>query len=105
MEYRQYGESTTLETRHDSNETVNRNKRYRQIIEVLSTADKNLGMSAKQIAVKMCEKGYIPTGERNFSSPRITELCKKGIVEPIGKDICAYTGKKVTIYALMEDTL
>ena len=102
MEYRQYGESTTLETRHDSNETVNRELRYKQIIEILSTADKFLGMSAKQIAVEMQKKGYIPTSERNFTAPRLTELCKKGIVEPIGKDICNYTGKKVTYYALRE---
>ena len=102
MEYRQYGESTTLETRHDSNETVNRDKRYRQIIEILAKADNKLGMSAKQIAVEMQKRGYVPTNERNVSAPRLTELCRKGIVEPIGKDICAYTGKKVTYYALRE---
>lgn len=104
MEKRQYGESTTLETRADANESVNREKRYAQIIQVLKETELE-GLSAKQIANIMMQKGYIPTDERNFTAPRLTELCKKGIVEPIGKDICAYTGKKVTIYALMEDTL
>jgi len=102
MEKRQYGESTTLETRADANESVNRDKRYRQIIEILAKADNKLGMSAKQIAVEMQKRGYVPTNERNVSAPRLTELCKKGIVEPIGKDICNYTGKKVTYYALRE---
>lgn len=102
MEHRRYGQDVTMETRHDSHEKVDKAVRYRQIIEVLSTADKYLGMSAKQIAVEMQKKGYIPTSERNFTAPRLTELCKKGIVEPIGKDICNYTGKKVTYYALRE---
>lgn len=102
MEHRRYGQDVTVETRHDSHVTVDKEVRYKQIIEVLSTADKYLGMSAKQIAVEMQKKGYIPTSERNFTAPRLTELCKKGIVEPIGKDICNYTGKKVTYYALRE---
>ena len=102
MEKRQYGESTTLETRADANESVNREKRYAQIIDILNAHDNNLGMSAKQIAVEMQKKGLIPTSERNFTAPRLTELCKKGIVEPIGKDYCNFTGKKVTYYALRE---
>lgn len=101
MEKRQYGEFTTLETRADANESVNREKRYAQIIQVLNETESE-GLSAKQIANIMMQKGYIPTDERNFTAPRLTELCKKGVVEPIGKDICAYTGKKVTYYALRE---
>lgn len=102
MERRQYGEYTTLETRHDSHETVDKAVRYKQIIEVLKGADSNLGMSAKQIANVMMQKEYIPTDERNYTAPRLTELCKKGIVEPIGKEVCGFTGKKVTLYALRE---
>ena len=31
-------------------------------------------MTAKEIAVEMYKKGYIPSDERNFTAPRLTEL-------------------------------
>ena len=59
-------------------------------------------ISAKEIAVSMNEKGYIPTTERNFTAPRLTEMSQLGIVEPIGKKTCKYTKHKVTVYSLRE---
>lgn len=91
------GEFTTLETRGEAHETVDKQKRYRQIIEILTDGGK---MTAKEIAVEMCNRGYIPTSERNFTSPRLTELSQRGIVEPIGKIKCEYTGKTVAVYEL-----
>ena len=90
------GEFTTLETRYESNEMVDKQKRYRQIIEILQDQP----LTAKEVAVEMFKRGYIPTSERNFAAPRLTELSIKGIVEPIGKVICKYTGKKVAVYQL-----
>ena len=98
MEQRRYGQDITLETRAESHEKVDKAKRYRQIKSILS--GRKRGLTAKEIAVIMCKKGYIPTSERNFAAPRLTELCEQGIVEPIGKTICEYTGKKVTVYQL-----
>lgn len=100
MERRQYGEFTTYETRADSHESVDKQKRYAQIIECLT--GKENGLTAKECAVAMMKKGYIPTSERNFTAPRLTELSKNGVVEPIGKRVCRYTGKKVAVYALRE---
>ena len=97
IEINKLGEMPTLETRHEANESVDKEKRYKQIIEVL-TGDKK--MTAKEIAVEMYKRGYIPTTERNFTAPRLTEMSYKGIVEPIGKTKCEYTGKKVSIYKL-----
>lgn len=94
---RRFGENPTLETRSDANETVDRKKRYSQIIECLKETP---AMTAKEIAVRMMQKGYIPTAERNFTSPRLTEMSLNGIVEPIGKKKCQYTGKTVAVYAL-----
>lgn len=99
IEINRAGEIPTFETRHESNETVNKEKRYQQIIEVLSEGKQ---MTAKEIAVEMHNRGYIPTTERNFTAPRLTELSYKGIVEPIGKTKCQYTGKKVAVYELRE---
>ena len=101
MENRQYGTNPMAECRRDSHETLNKALRYRQIKKALSRR-KN-GMTAKEIAVYMCNAGQIPTSERNFTAPRLTELCEKGVVEPIGKKLCSYTGKKVTVYKLRSD--
>ena len=89
----------TDETKAEANETVDRQKRYRQIVECL----KDGNMTAKECAVEMSRRRYIPTSERNFTAPRLTELSKKGIVEPIGKKKCVYTGKTVAVYRLVMD--
>jgi hypothetical protein len=102
MERRRIGEITTLDTRSEANETVDKKKRYKQIIEILYGGKE---MTAKEIAVEMCNRGYIPTNERNFTAPRLTELSYKGIVEPIGKQKCTYTGKKVAVYKLREEQI
>ena len=97
-EKRNPGEVPTLETRHDAYETVDKQQRYNQIIECLTEKP---AQTAKEIAVMMQRKGYIPTSERNFVSPRLTELSKTGVVEPIGKKICDYTHKKVSVFSLI----
>ena len=99
---RRYGEMTTFETRGESHEQTDKVKRYSQIIECLR---ENPKMTAKQIAVRMHEKGYIPTTERNFTAPRLTEMSQRGIVEPIGKTKCQYTGKTVAVYVLCEEQM
>lgn len=95
---RRPGTIPTLETRSEAYEVVDKTKRYKQIIEIL----KGKQLTAKQIAVEMCKRGYIPTTERNYAAPRLTELSQKGIVEPIGKERCVYTGKTVAVYKLRD---
>ena len=99
MEIRRAGEMTTFETRGEAHESVDKRKRYSQIIECLKQCP---NMTAKEIAVMMMQKGYIPTSERNFTAPRLTEMSQTGIVEPIGKKVCTYTGKRVAVYALRD---
>lgn len=94
------GEAVTLETRHDSFEVVDREQRYKQIIEIMAEHPER-PLSAKEIAVFMHRKGFTPTEERNFSAPRLTELSQKGVVEPCGKIKCLYTGKTVAVYRLI----
>ena len=97
MEYRRMGEVPTLETRSDAEASVDKQKRYGEITECL----REFGdMTAKECAVVMMRKGYIPSSERNFTAPRLTEMSKKGIVEPIGKKKCEFTGKTVAVYSL-----
>lgn len=94
---REYGTIPTLECRHDSNEQVDRNTRYRQIVEILEEFG---DLSAREIASAMCLKGYAPTAERNWSAPRLTEMCEIGMVEQKGKKKCGVTKRSVSVYGL-----
>lgn len=89
----------TLENRRESYDSLDKQKRYIQILEVLG---KNK-MTAKEIAVEMFKRGMIPNSERNFTAPRLTELSYEGIVEPIGKKKCEYTGKTVSVFQLRSE--
>ena len=84
----------TYETRRESLETLDKEKRCIQILSVLDDKE----MTAKEIAVELYKKGLIPTSERNFVSPRLTEMSIDGRVEPVGKKKCDYTGKNVSTY-------
>ena len=91
---RQNGEYPAIETRAEAHEQVDKALRYKQILEILTEP-----MTAKEVAVEMHRRGFIPTTERNFSAPRLTEMQKDGKVEIIGKKKCEYTGKNVSVYA------
>lgn len=88
----------TEETRREANETTDKTKRYGEIKSILG--EHKDGLTAKEVAVQMYKKKLIPTSERNFSAPRLTELCEKGEVETFGKKKCEYTNKTVAIYRL-----
>ena len=98
IEYRRLGEIPTLETKTESYETVDKKKRYKQILEIM--IDNKEPMTAKEISVEMYKRGFTPTSERNFSSPRITELLRNGTLDVIGKKKCKFTGKTVSVYAV-----
>lgn len=70
--------------------------RYMQILDRLSTGNK----TAKEIAVELFDLGFIPSTERNYTAPRLTELEKMGYVEETAKQKCEYTGKAVTVYKI-----
>lgn len=94
MEARQPGQNVTLETRVQAEQEVNKQMRYNQILEVLGDKE----MTAKEIAQEMYIRELIPTNERNFTAPRLTELSIEGIVEPVGKKKCMWTNKMVSVY-------
>lgn len=96
---RRPGEIPTLDTRGEAHELVNKEKRYSQIVECLRETPQ---MTAKEIAVKMYQKGYVPSSERNFAAPRLTEMARAGIVEPVGKTKCQYTGRTVAVWELVD---
>lgn len=92
---------TTYETRHDSHEKVNKEKRYMQIKEILG----DRVMTAREIAVELFKRGYTTTTDRNCSAPRLTELVDKCEVEIAGKKYDEQTGRNVATYKIIAKQL
>ena len=86
------------ENRNVANLEVDKQKRYREILECLG--DKEL--TAREIAQEMYIRGYIPTNERNYVSPRATEMLIDGRLEVVGKRKCTWTGKNVSVFRKRE---
>lgn len=94
---RRPGETPTIDCRHDAHEIVDKKRRQKQIVACL----REIGpATAKEIAVHMMKKGLAMTDDRNVSAPRLTELGREGIVEPVGTKVCQYTGRTVTVWGL-----
>lgn len=89
----------TMETRQLSYEEVleNLGARHQAVLEALEESPQS---TAREIAVALWKKGIIPLPERNYVHPRLTELMDLGIVEPVDKRKCKYTGKMVAVYEL-----
>ena len=101
MERRKAGEYTTYETRGESHDKTDKNRRYKEILGILREHPE--GLTAKEVAVWMHRLKYARSTERNLSAPRLTELMNDGKVEPIGKKVCQYTGRKVAVFAIREE--
>lgn len=88
----------TQKTRQLSFEDIKpkRKIRYQQILDRLMTGTK----TAKEIAVELFDLELIPSTERNYTAPRLTELEKMGLVKVIDKRKCQYTGKTVAVYEI-----
>ena len=69
-------------------------------IQILNRLDKP--KTAKELAVELYELGFIPSTERNYTAPRLTELERMGYVRAIGKKKCEYTSKTVAVYERTE---
>lgn len=69
--------------------------RYEQILACMDSPK-----TAKEIAVELYELGIIPSTERNYTAPRLTELAKMGFVKAVDKKKCEYTGKTVAVYEI-----
>lgn len=70
--------------------------RYEQILDRLMTGIK----TAKEVAVELFDLELIPSTERNYTAPRLTELEKMGLVKVVDKRKCQYTGKTVAVYEI-----
>ena len=96
---RLWGNNPMKENQIESLETVDSNKRYIQIMEVMG--DKELNF--REIAEEMYKKGYTPTPELLYSQPRVTEMVQKGMLEPTGKVRSNVSGKMVTVFKVRDN--
>ena len=55
-------------------------------------------LTAQEIAYVLHWSGLTDSDERNYASPRLTELRRAGMVKPVGKKICCRTGRNVTVW-------
>ena len=93
---------TTEITRREAEKKVDKQKRYGEILAMLS---KWGDLTAKECAYLMFRQGFIPSAERNFTAPRLTELRQAGKVEVTGKRVCKWTGRNVAVYGITGDYL
>ena len=91
----------TYATRKESFEQVKPkiNERQRNILNIMGAKS----MTADEITSVMLAEGQINYYDRNFVSPRLTELERMGVIEQTGLRKCARTGRKVTVYKKVLD--
>ena len=89
----------TKETRLESYEQISlvADIRKRMIMDVLNERGE---LTAQELATELHKRGLIPSDERNFTAPRLTELSRAGKVTPVNKKHCTKTGRKVTVWAV-----
>ncbi len=85
-------ENITKETRQESNLKVDRQTRYKEILECLEKHPN--GLTAREIANEL---GY---KERNATAPRLTELTTIGKVEAVSKRYDEVTKTNVSVYKI-----
>jgi len=73
-------------------------QRHQMILEALRERPRS---TARELALYLWEKGMIPSPERNYTHPRLTELMKAGIVAAVDKKRCPITGKMVAVYEIV----
>ena len=57
-------------------------------------------LTFRDVAEEMYKKGYTPTTELLYSQPRVSEMVKIGLLEPVGKTRSNVSGKIVTVFKL-----
>lgn len=91
-------EQITKQTRRESLEKVNRGRLYSMIIEALS--DSPSGLTAREIAHILYQKGAVLHQDRQAVQPRLTELVSKEIIAVSGKRFDSETNRNVAVYII-----
>lgn len=94
----------TTETRRESHESI-KPKKIPQKHVILSALSYMGKATARELAIYLCQTiRVIPSTERNYTAPRLSELDKEGKVIAVEKNRCSVTGKTVAVYKVKEVT-
>lgn len=91
--------SITEETRRESYEKLDSVTLNQHILKVLENGRK----TARDIAIALHEKRYIPYPIRQAVAPRLTEMADEGKVKVIGKVYDDVTKRNVAVYELVRE--
>lgn len=91
--------SITTDTRLDSYNQLDKQTMYDLILNTLKE-HKEEGLTAREIAIKLYDKGLIRSNERQATQPRLTELVDNNVLIVIGKRMDEITHRNVAIYTI-----
>ena len=96
--------SITSDTRFESLSKINRQRLHSSILSVLKQNKKEnpttAGLTAREVAVILYNKGLLINNERQATAPRLTELVDKGKVVVVGKKKDYITNVSVAVYTI-----
>lgn len=91
--------SITTDTRFESFEKLDKNGLYSLILSTLND-NKEKGLTAREVAIILYNKGLLRSNERQATAPRLTELVDDGKVVIIGKRLDEISLRKVAVYTI-----
>lgn len=91
--------SITTDTRFESFEKLDRKTICNLIINTLKEHRED-GLTAREIAVELYNKGLLRSNERQQTQPRLTELVDDGALVVVGKKFDELTQRKVAVYTI-----
>ena len=93
-------EQITQQTRRESLEKVSRSRLYSMIIDALNEYPS--GLTAREIAHILYQKGAVLHRDRQAVQPRLTELAAKEIIAVSGKRFDSETNRNVAVYIIFK---
>lgn len=95
--------SISLKNRRESFNAIKpkRENRKVKILSVMQHGNPD-GMTAEEITDILCRNGAIPSTDRNYVKPRLTEMRDAGIVKEVGKRRSPTTERNTTVWQVAQ---
>ena len=86
----------TAITRREAHESIIPKAAARRQLILNTLGDK--AMTAHELTDALLAQGHIRYYDRNYVSPRLTELKQAGMIQTVGRRVCPRTGKTVAVW-------
>ncbi len=95
--------SISLRNRREAFDAIKpeRENRKSKILSVMKCGNPD-GMTAEEITDVLCKNGTIPSTDRNYVKPRLTEMRDDGIVKEVGKRRSPTTERNTTVWKVVK---